>query len=31
MVLTITVDSGRVVLDIPGQIQTEIHPESETR
>ena len=31
MILTITVDSGRVTLDIPGQIRTEIHPESETR
>ena len=31
MILTITVDSGRVTLDIPGQIRTEIHPESDTR
>ncbi len=28
MILTITVDSGRITLDIPGQIRTEIHPES---
>jgi hypothetical protein len=31
MILTITVDSGRVTLAIPGQIRTEIHPESDTR
>ena len=30
-VITVTVDSGRVTVDVPRQIRTEIHPESETR
>jgi CubicO group peptidase (beta-lactamase class C family) len=30
-VITVTVDSGRVVVDVPRQIRTEIYPESETQ
>ena len=30
-VITVTVDSGRITVDVPRQIRTEIYPESETK